>query len=1502
MEKTYNLSKITFLRTLITILIILFGINSYASHIVGADLFYTHVTGNTYKITFVAYGDCGPSSATSFATLPNAQPLICIYNGGTYVTSISLIIDTPGTPYAGKEITPVCPSDTNLTQCTSTSYSIPGIKKFVYTGTYTVPSTSHYWRFLFTGSMGSSSGAGRAAAITNIAGGTSIELVDTLDNTYHNNSSPALTIVPTPFFCLNEPDSYNPGAVDPDSDSLSFALVTGRSGTSNCTTPGSNVTYVGGHSATAPLSVSAGTFSFSNANGQINFTPNVTQRGLVVYNVEEYRNDTFIGTSQREMTFLVLTCSGTPPSGGFTGVSTGTLVDSLHYNICADAGAFSITLTPTEADTSNKIYVIASSLPTGSTFTTVNDSTNHPTCTFNWTTTGVTPGTYNFIVTYKDNSCPLYGTKTVTYTIVINPLPPIDAGPTVSICIGNSTTLTAAGGSGYVWAAGGTLSCTSCTSPVATPSSTTIYTVTGTSAAGCVNTDTVTVIVNPLPAAITGITTVCVGNTSTLADSTTGGSWRSTTTSVATIGAATGIAGGVAGGTSVISYTLPTGCYATTTFTVNPLPGAITGPSTVCAGSQIIQSESSTGGTWSSSDTSIATIDASGVLSGISAGTVTISYTLPTGCYVTTSIVVNPMPTAIGGPTALCVGNTITLTDSVSGGTWTSSSTAIATVTGTTGVVSGVSGGAVTITYTLRGGCYVTYAVTVNPLPAAIGGPTSVCVGSTITITESTGGGTWSSSNTAKATIDATGVVTGVASGTATMTYTLATGCYITATITVNPLPASIGGPSTVCVASTITLTESSSGGTWTSTSAGIATIAGASGVLGGVSAGTDVITYTLPTGCLTSTTITVNPLPDAGAISGATSICVGNTATMTESVSTGTWSVTNTHASISATGTVTASSAGIDTVVYTVTNSCGTATATHVVTIVATPYAGTITGATSVCIGATITLFDSVSGGTWSSSATGVATVAGGVVTGVSAGSATISFSYTNACGTAVTTAAITVLPLPTISVTPPAPAYCVGNDVSLTAGGAVSYSWSPATALSSTAGATVIATPATTITYIVTGTGSNGCLNTGSVTVTVHPLPTVVVSPETICYGFNTNLTATGASTYSWSPTIGLSSGVGATVTANPTSTITYTITGVDAFGCVNSTTATVTVNPIPPAPNVTTPVTYCKNAIAIPLTAGGVNLLWYINATGGIGSTTAPTPPTTTVSTTEFYLSQTVNGCESPRDSIEVIVLEDAITGFNFSIKYGCTRDTVTFVNTSQFCAAYLWDFGDGAIFEDTVANPVHYYPSAHVDTNYFIKLIGYNSTCFSDSTIETLLLTPDPNPPFVLTGVSDSQVINYGSSVQLNSNGGTRYYWTPNDGSLTNPNINNPIATPTVSTTYEVYSYNEDGCLDSASVYVKVNFVDSDFISSAFTPNGDGNNDVFKISHLRFDRLVDFRIFNRWGQLVFQTSDFSKGWDGTFEGVPQDIGVYNYMVITAHSDGSNQYYKGTVTLIR
>ena len=191
---------------------------------------------------------------------------------------------------------------------------------------------------------------------------------------------------------------------------------------------------------------------------------------------------------------------------------------------------------------------------------------------------------------------------------------------------------------------------------------------------------------------------------------------------------------------------------------------------------------------------------------------------------------------------------------------WSSSYNSIATVAPNTGIVTGVAGGIVTITYTVTTDCGTsssTYQVTVNPLPNAgtISGGLFVCTGSTTTLTSSVTGGTWSSSNTSVATVNATtGVVTGVAAGSSIITYTVtsATGCGTasnTATVTVGDLPnaGTVTGAATLCAGSTAIFTsDGTGGGSWSSNNTAAGNGRSVSGVVTGVAAGSATITYTV--------------------------------------------------------------------------------------------------------------------------------------------------------------------------------------------------------------------------------------------------------------------------------------------------------------------------------------------------------------------------------------------------------------------------------------------------------------------------------------------------------------------------------------------------------------------------------------------------------------------------------------------------------------------------------
>ncbi len=382
------------------------------------------------------------------------------------------------------------------------------------------------------------------------------------------------------------------------------------------------------------------------------------------------------------------------------------------------------------------------------------------------------------------------------------------------------------------------------------------------------------------PGTITGTAPTCIGATGTLADATAGsaGTWITSNPAVASVNPSTGLVTGISAGTAVITYNIanPCGASATTTVTINPTPAPIgTGSGYVCTGLTLPLTESGVG-TWTSSTPSAATVSSSGVVSGVAAGTTTISYTLLTGCAPATAIItVNPNPTALLGSTSVCTGTTTTFTDATPAGTWTSSAPSAASIGLTSGIITGIAAGTTNISYTLANGCYSIQPVTVNLSPAPITGSTSLCVGATTTLTDATLGGSWSSSNPAQATINAgSGLMTGVFAGSPTIYYTLsATGCKVSVPVAINPLPAAISGAGNVCVGATTTLTDGGTG-TWFTSAPSVATIGVGSGIVTGVSGGTAIITYSLTTGCSITAPMVVNALPTAYAVTGGGNYC----------------------------------------------------------------------------------------------------------------------------------------------------------------------------------------------------------------------------------------------------------------------------------------------------------------------------------------------------------------------------------------------------------------------------------------------------------------------------------------------------------------------------------------------------------------------------------------------------------------------------------------------------
>jgi gliding motility-associated-like protein len=455
-------------------------------------------------------------------------------------------------------------------------------------------------------------------------------------------------------------------------------------------------------------------------------------------------------------------------------------------------------------------------------------------------------------------------------------------------------------------------------------------------------------------------------------------------------------------------------------------------------------------------------------------------------------------------------------------------------------------------------------------------------------------------------------------------------------------------------------------------------------------------------------------------------------------------------------------------------------------------------------------------------------------------------------------------------------------------------SWNWSLGPGATGTTGRTP------SVTYTSTGihyailevTDTKGCRDTAEREVSIMDKPPLNMRfrDTLICVSDRLQLEAIGNGLFSWSPSNGVTNGATATPTVSPATTTTYKVT-LDDNGCVATDTVRVRV-----VDHVTlramADTTICStDPIQLRCQSDGLRFAWTPAATLNNGSLFSPIA--TTAITTTYQVRATIGGCTATDDVVVTAVPYPKVNaGIDTTICFGAkTQLAATSDGTSL-----SW-MPAASLSSVSSLSPVATPPG----TTTYILTARDNRGCPKPAS-DTVLITVLPEIP-AFAGRDTAVLI--GQEVQFGASGGVAYEWSP-PYALSATDVANPVGIydeAIDAIRYQVLVYDEAGCVDSASILVRVFKTGPEvFVPTAFTPNGDGRNDVLRPIAAGMQQVEYFRVFNRWGQLVFHTARSGEGWDGRIKGKEQDTGVFVWEVKAVDHLGAPYFRKGTVTLIR
>ncbi len=800
----------------------------------------------------------------------------------------------------------------------------------------------------------------------------------------------------------------------------------------------------------------------------------------------------------------------------------------------------------------------------------------------------------------------------------------------------------------------------------------------------------------------------------------------------------------------------------------------------------------------------------------------------------TFSITILPLDQINGGPdVTICAGDPVTL-----------SATSSTPFAWDQGVQDGIpfypsAGG--TYTVTTSGTCPVSDQVDVIILPGEsidAGMDVTICEGESVTL-NAISSTTFMWDN---------GVIDGIPfSPSQTTTYTVTTtggGCVGTdqVTVTVNLLPSVNAGPDqSVCDGQQITLIGT-----------GAQTYTWDNGVLNGVpftQGGVGTMTYTVigsdGNGCVNADSVDVIVNPNTQIDAGVDqTVCENNQVTLNASGGTSyVWDngVTDGVAFTPPLGSTS----------YSVYDNTGCSD-TDVVVISVLPLPAVNAGTDQILCndGTLITL-----SGTGANSYIWDNGVTDGLAFSQSPGVVTYTVTGTDTSGCSNTDQVnVTVNPLPSVNAGPDQTLCDDGTQVILSGSGANSYLWNNGVIDN------VPFSQATgTISYIVTGTDNNGCMDSDTVDVTVNPLPVVNAGPDQqVCEGIAVTLTGSGADTYSWDN--GIVDGVAFVPVIGA---VTYTVTGTDLNGCLNTDQVNILVTP---APSISAgPDQILCDNIPITLSASGTGTItWNNGIQNGVPFNQNVGIVTYTATAVDSI------GCTNS-DSVIVEVEDAPEVYFTASDTIGCAPLTVQFNNNSVTTSSItdcIWTI-NGQQIQDCGPLSYTFYESGQYNIGLSVTSL---TGCVSASTYQNYISIEDG--PIAAFTASENELLLWDTEVQFTNNSinAINYVWDFGDGSgSTEVNPNHIYSEEEAQSYYvELVAFTQFGCTDTARLIIQVKEDLIYYVPNTFTPDNDIYNQTFQPVFTSGFDPYDYQllIFDRWGEIIFESHDSSIGWDGTY----------------------------------